>query len=35
MRQRHQVEEPLHLGRRGREDLVDNDPAFHLVEISF
>jgi transposase len=35
MRQRHQVEEPLHLGRRGRKDLVDNDPAFHLVEISF
>lgn len=22
-------------GRRGRKDLVDNDPAFHLVEISF
>ncbi|WP_433968482.1 hypothetical protein [Tunturiibacter gelidiferens] len=35
MKQRRQVEEPLHLGRRGREDLVDNDPAFHLVEISF
>ena len=35
MRQRHQVEEPLHPGRRGREDLVDHDPAFHLVEISF
>jgi hypothetical protein len=35
MKQRRQAEEPLHLGRRGREDLIDNDPAFHLIEISF
>ncbi len=35
MRQRHQVEEPLHLGRRTRKDLADNDLAFHLVKISF
>src|ERR1700733_8912315 len=32
MKQRRQVEEPLRTGRRGHQDLVDNDPAFHLVE---
>jgi hypothetical protein len=32
MKKRRQVEESLRTGRRGREDLVDNDPAFHLVE---